>query len=107
MEPDGLEGQDARIMASFRDRLVVAFERSGMTKAELSRRAGVNYHTLDSVLKGKNQSTSADTARKLALALGMDVQGDDQASRLLDAFYRCTPEQQRAILILAETLAAA
>lgn len=73
--------------STFRDRFLTAFERSDMTVAELARRSGVNYHTIDKLKKGVTLTTSADTARKLSLALNMDSNEDQRGNRLLAIFY--------------------
>ena len=90
---------------TFRDRFLDAYSSSGMSVAELSRRSGVNYHTIDKLKKGVTLSTSADTARKLALALNMGSNQDAQANRLLSLFYRLGKRERGVLLATAEALA--
>ena len=90
---------------TFRKRFLDALERSGLSVAEVARKSGVNYHTIDKFKKGLTLSTSADNARKLSLALGIDTNNSEEANRLLVLFLRMSPDHQRALLTLAETLA--
>jgi transcriptional regulator with XRE-family HTH domain len=92
---------------TFRRRFLTALERSHMSVAELARKSGVNYHTIDKFKKGLTVSTSADNARKLALALGMDVNNSEDANRLLALFLSMPPDKQRLLLAMAEAMALA
>lgn len=92
------------VAENFRDRFLLEFERSGLTKAELSRRSGVNYHTIDSIIKGKSLKPSADVARDLAVALGMGTNTTPLTDRLLSAFNRLDASQRELVVALAESL---
>ncbi len=89
---------------NFRDRFLTAFKASGLTVAELSRRSGVNYHTIDKLKKGTNLNTSADNAKKLASALGMDNEYSADLRRLINIYLALPDDKQKALLSIAATL---
>src|SRR5215475_6473765 len=51
-----------------------AFEQSGMTKAQIAQRAEIRWAQLQKILTGQRPQVSAETVRRLALAL--DVSSD-------------------------------
>lgn len=84
--------------ASFRDRILVAMTARGMTKAELSRRSRVPYHTLDKYLKREGATTSAENALAMANALGIAVDGEDEYDELREMFYQLSEEKRQFVL---------
>ena len=52
-------------------RVVAAFEYSGMTKAQVAKLAGIRWAQLHKVLQGQRTHISAETIRRLALALNV------------------------------------
>lgn len=82
----------------FRQRVIDAMERLGMTKAEAARRSGVNYHALDKFLKGATSSMSAERTKALADALGISLAGDESYEELRSLFFQL-PEERRAFLL--------
>jgi DNA-binding Xre family transcriptional regulator len=48
---------------------LAAWKRSGMTKAQLAKKAGLSWAQLQKILTGQRPQVSADTVRRLALAL--------------------------------------
>jgi transcriptional regulator with XRE-family HTH domain len=98
---------DNRIVTDrFQDKFRRAFNASGMTVAELSRRSGVSYHAIDKLKKRDGATTSAENAKRLAAALGMDTNHPPEADRLVAIFLRLSPENQALLMKLAESLAA-
>ena len=49
---------------------LAAWKQSGMTKAQLAKKAGLSWAQLQKILTGQRPQISADTVRRLALALG-------------------------------------
>jgi transcriptional regulator with XRE-family HTH domain len=48
-----------------------AFEQSGMTKAQIAQRAEIRWAQLQKILTGQRPQVSAETVRRLALALAV------------------------------------
>lgn len=83
---------------SFRHRVVEAMKAQGLSKAELSRRSGVPYHTLDKFAKGTSSTTSAENAVALANALGIYVDGDAEYEELRRLYFELSPERREFVL---------
>lgn len=83
---------------SFRDRVLKEIAERKMSKAELSRRSGVPYHAIDKFLKREGASTSADNAKAIAQALGLNIDDDTAYQELRELFYRLDEEKQRFLL---------
>ncbi len=83
---------------SFKDRVIQAMKASDVSKAELSRRSGVPYHTLDKWLKRPDATTGADNASALAHALGITVDSDSEYEELRELFYRLEKPEQTFVL---------
>ena len=49
--------------------VMAAWQQSGMTKAQLAKKAGLSWAQLQKILTGQRPQISADTVRRLALAL--------------------------------------
>ena len=60
-------------MTSWKKRLQRSFKATGWTKAELSRRSGVQYDSLSKYLDGKVEQPRGDNLLKLAKALAVDL----------------------------------
>lgn len=58
-------------MNSFKDRLQEALNKSGLSQAELARRAGIGRNSISDYLKGKYEAKQ-DKLHALALALNVD-----------------------------------
>lgn len=69
-----------------------------MSKAELSRRSGVPYHTIDKFLKGASERTSAENALALTAALGIRLDGEAEYQELRALFLSLTEEQRQFVL---------
>lgn len=89
---------------TFQSRFIEAFDRSGMSVAELSRRSGVSYHAIDKLKKRPGATTSVENARKLAAALGMDNNHGDRANRMITLFMQLSPQSQDIVLKVAQSL---
>lgn len=84
--------------ASFRDRILSAMQEQGMNKAELSRRSGVPYHTLDKYLKREGATTSGENAAALANALGVMIDGESEYDELRSLFFQLDEEKKKFVL---------
>lgn len=73
-------------------------DRQGLTKAELSRRAGVPYHAIDKFLKRENATTGAENATAMANVLGIKVDDDEEYDELRGLFYRLEKGQRKFVL---------
>lgn len=82
----------------FRDRLKAAMAAADMSKADLARASGVGYHTIDKLLKRDNARTSAETARKLAKAVGISVDGEGEYEELRRYYLALPPETREVVL---------
>jgi 7-cyano-7-deazaguanine reductase len=60
-------------MTNWKKRLQESFSATGWTKAELSRRSGVQYDSLSKYLDGKVEQPRGDALLKLAGTLGVDL----------------------------------
>mgnify|MGYP001212234833 CR=1 FL=1 len=60
-------------MTNWEKRLQKSFKATGWSKAELSRRSGVQYDSLSKYLYGKVEQPRGDNLLKLAKALGVDL----------------------------------
>jgi transcriptional regulator with XRE-family HTH domain len=83
---------------AFRDRVIAAMQSKALKKSELSRLSGVPYHTLDKWLKGVTDKTSAENATKIARALGIKVDGEEEADELRKLYFD-VPEEKRQVLL--------
>lgn len=83
---------------AFRDRVLVAMDERGMSKADLSRVSGVPYHAIDKFLKRDNASTSADNAISIARALGIKVDEEGEYEELRSLFFRLSEAQREFLL---------
>ena len=88
----------AMVKASFRDRVLKEIEERNISKADLSRRSGVPYHALDKFLKREGASTSADNAKALAQALGINIDDDHGYDELRELFYQLDEEKRKFLL---------
>lgn len=79
---------------SFRDRVLRAVKSQGLSKAELSRRSGVPYHTLDKFMKGASASTSAENAQAIANALGVAMDGEEDYDEIRRLYFQLSEEQR-------------
>lgn len=84
--------------ASFRDRVISEMKSRGISKAELSRRSGVPYHTLDKYLKREGSTTGAENAAALAQALGVKIDGEAEYDELRELFFRLDEERRQFVL---------
>ncbi|MFD1913822.1 S24 family peptidase [Halodurantibacterium flavum] len=66
---------------TFRQQMIDALDRAGMSVAELSRRSGVSYDAINKLKRRPNASTSAENAAALAEALGIEW---DQGSGVIE-----------------------
>jgi len=96
----------AMVQASFRDRIKTAMDAQGVSKAELSRRSGVPYHTLDKFLKRDRATTSAENALALANALGVSVDGEAEYQELRRLFFQLDEQEREYVLASIRGLAA-
>lgn len=83
---------------SFRDRALGAMQEQGMSKAELSRKSGVQYHALDKFLKRANATTGIENATAIANALGIKVTGEQTYEELRSLFHQLDEEKKRFVL---------
>jgi len=90
--------------SDIRTRIVDAMTAQGLTKAELSRRAGVPYHALDKFLKGASVKTSAENATALCNALGISLDGEAEYQRLRQLFFQLDEEQRRFLIASVQGL---
>lgn len=106
---DGSPGyQSGMVPKDFRQRAVEAFERSGMTVAELQRRSGVPYHTIDKFLKREGATTGAENARALARALEISVDAEAEYDSLRSMIEgEEDPERRRTAVEIARSAVAA
>lgn len=88
----------AMAQASFRDRILAAKKARNISAAELSRRAGVPYHTLDKYLKREGATTSAENAQALANVLGIKADGDAEYDELRELFFQLNEEKRQFVL---------
>lgn len=79
---------------SFRDRVMRAADSQGLSKAELSRRSGVPYHTLDKFMKGASATTSAENATAIANALGIAMDGEEEYDEIRRLYFQLSEEQR-------------
>lgn len=63
----------------FRQKMLAAWDQPSLTAAELARRAGVTYDVVNKLKRGDVESTSAENARKIAVALGFEWTGESAA----------------------------
>lgn len=70
---------------SFRDEMMSALERTGMSIAELSRRSGVSYDVLNKLKRRSGSSTSAENAAKIRAVLGFGAADASDEDATLDA----------------------
>src|SRR5947207_16029802 len=61
---------------------------AGMTQEELAERAGISVRAISDTERGLRSAVHADTARRLAVALGLDGEARD----MFDALARGRPE---------------
>lgn len=80
---------------SFRQRVLAALQAQGMSKAELSRRSGVPYHTLDKFLKRPGATTGHENAVEIAKALGIKPDGEADYEELRQIFFQLDEEKRR------------
>lgn len=74
---------------SFREKFMAALDATSMSVAELSRRSGVSYDTINKLKRRDGASTRADNAAALAAALGFDYdagQADAGGETLLPVY---------------------
>ena len=85
-------------LPNLRERILAAMAEQQMSKADLSRKAGVPYHTIDKFLKGVSERTSAENAMALTEALGIRLDGQAEYQELRTLFLGLTEEQQQFVL---------
>lgn len=89
---------------AFRDRVNEALSAQKMSKAELSRRAGVPYHALDKFLKGISTTTSTENAIKISKVLGVAVDEAQDYEELKAIFYQLDEDDRAALLKMVRGL---
>jgi transcriptional regulator with XRE-family HTH domain len=81
----------------FRERILQAMREQAMTKAELGRRSGVKYHTLDKFLKGASVKTSGENIQALSQALGIKIDGEAEYDRFRQRYFALDPAQRQLL----------
>lgn len=84
--------------SDLRERALAAMDALPMDKAELSRRSGVPYHTLDKFLKGATCRTSAENAQAIRVALGLTDEGDADYLELRQLYSELPEDTRRFVL---------
>jgi phage repressor protein C with HTH and peptisase S24 domain len=77
LDTKGFGRFSGRMDAAFGKMILDAMEARGWTVAELSRRSGVSYDTINKFKHRPHASTKADSARKLCEALDLEWPGDE------------------------------
>lgn len=88
---------------TFKDRVLAAMQDAKLSKAELSRRSKVPYHTIDKFLKRDGQ-TGSDNAVAIANALGIKVDDESTYEELREVFSQLSQDQQAFLLQSARGL---
>lgn len=60
------------IMVKFREKMIAALDASGLSVAEVARRAEVNYDVVRDLIRRPNASTSAENAAAISAVLGIE-----------------------------------
>lgn len=66
----------------FREKMLEAIDRTGISIAELSRRSGVTYDAINKLKRGSSQSTSSENTARLADVLGIQLTEQTFPSRV-------------------------
>lgn len=82
----------------FKSRVIAAMQAQGINKADLSRKSGVPYHTLDKLIKRENATTNTDNATSIANALGIKVDEDREYEELRALYFQLDEAQQKFLL---------
>ena len=83
--------------ADFKRRLLAAMAEQGMDRAQLARRSGVGYQTIDKFLRGEKSDTTLDKALKLARAAGISLDSE-QSWDELRRLYSLLSDEEREFL---------
>ncbi|WP_213546398.1 S24 family peptidase [Vannielia litorea] len=90
-----------------RDRIIQAWEESGVSAAELSRRSGVSYDVITKLKHRPTSSTSAENAEKLLRALGLTGTASTSLATPPTAFGNSAPSDAALTSVPVYDIAAA
>ncbi|MEE4209683.1 MAG: helix-turn-helix transcriptional regulator [Parvularcula sp.] len=89
------------IMKNFRVRFLEAFEASGLSMAELSRRSGVPYHTIHKLKSRETATTGQENAAALARELGIEVDTQSELEEVRSMLAEIDDPEQRRTAVAA------